>query len=196
MQQFENIDAYISGFPEDIRKRLSQVRKAISSAAPEASETISYGMPAFWLEGPLVYFAAYKNHIGFYPTASGIRNFEKELQPYTYSKGAIQFPHSEQLPLALIQKITRARVTENRQKATAKKGAARKKASSEKNGQTFIAGLSAPASRALSQAGIYNLHQLSCYSESRLLALHGLGPTAIPKIKTALSASGLRLSEQ
>lgn len=114
------IDAYIAGFPPDIQERLQAIRTLIREAAPDAVERIAYGMPTFALHGNLVHFAAFKNHIGFYPTPSGIEAFAAELAPYTRSKGAIQFPHEQPLPLELIDKIVRARVTENTLKAEAR----------------------------------------------------------------------------
>ncbi|TAN13208.1 MAG: hypothetical protein EPN37_14100 [Chitinophagaceae bacterium] len=110
-----NIDEYIAGFPEDVRAVLQQVRNTVKKAAPDAEETISYAMPAFKLYGkPLVYFAAFKNHIGFYPLPEGIKTFGKELAGYKTSKGAIQFPLSKPIPLNLITKITKFRMKENK----------------------------------------------------------------------------------
>jgi uncharacterized protein YdhG (YjbR/CyaY superfamily) len=107
------IDDYIARFPKDIQARLSAIRKAIRQAAPEAVEKISYGMPTFYLNGNLVHFAAFKNHIGFYPTPSGITGFEKELKKYKRAKGSAQFPYDEDLPLDLVRKIVEFRVKEN-----------------------------------------------------------------------------------
>ncbi len=114
---FNTIDEYIAGFPADVRRKLREVRSAIKKAAPDAKEKISYRMPGFACNGSLVWFAVFKNHIGFYPTSSGIREFEDELKKYKYSKGAIQFPIDEPIPLKLITKIVKFRVAEN----TAKK---------------------------------------------------------------------------
>jgi uncharacterized protein YdhG (YjbR/CyaY superfamily) len=118
---FTNIDEYIADFPKDIQVILEQVRATIHKAAPDAKETISYQMPAFALEGILVYFAAFKNHIGFFPTASGIANFQKELSAYKTSKGTIQFPLDRPIPFDLIRKIVLFRVKENLAKAEAKR---------------------------------------------------------------------------
>jgi uncharacterized protein YdhG (YjbR/CyaY superfamily) len=119
-----NIDEYIAGSPEEVQPLLEQVRETIRKAAPDAEETISYSMPAFRSKNSvLVYFAAFKNHIGFYPTASGIASFQKEFANYKSSKGAVQFPLDEPLPLELIAKITRFRVKEDVEKAKAKKKA-------------------------------------------------------------------------
>ena len=107
------IDEYIAAFPEKIRERLHEIRKAIRSAAPEAQEKISYRMPTFYQEGTLVHFAAYKNHIGFYPTASGITAFANELTEYKHAKGSAQFPHDRPLPIELINRIVTYRLAQN-----------------------------------------------------------------------------------
>jgi uncharacterized protein YdhG (YjbR/CyaY superfamily) len=113
---FQSIDAYIESFPADTRERLQAMRTAIRQAAPGAEERISYQMPAFYLNGNLVYFAAYEKHIGFYPTSSGISRFRKELAKYKSAKGSVQFPLAEPLPLGLIQRIVKFRIEENLQK--------------------------------------------------------------------------------
>ena len=92
MKTFENVDLYIEGFPGEVQKLLQQLRSAIKEAAPAATELISYSMPAYKLNGMLVYFAAYAKHIGFYPTSSGITTFKEELLAYKSSKGTVQFP--------------------------------------------------------------------------------------------------------
>lgn len=121
----DEINDYIAGFPAEVQEKLQKVRQAIRAAAPEAQEKISYQMPTFWLEGNLVHFAGYKRHIGFYPTPSGISQFEEQLAGYKRSKGAVQFPLDEPVPYELIAEITRFRVTENLARATAKKGKSR-----------------------------------------------------------------------
>lgn len=112
-----NIKEYIASFPAPIQKLLKQLHETIRTSAPQAEESISYQMPAFKLNGPLVYFAGYNNHIGFYPTPSGIEKFQQDLSPYKSSKGAVQFPIDEPLPLELVSRIVRFRVTENLEKA-------------------------------------------------------------------------------
>jgi uncharacterized protein YdhG (YjbR/CyaY superfamily) len=114
--KFEDIDSYIASFPEETRKLLQQLRLTISKAAPEAKETINYGMPTFTLKGNLVHFAAFKNHIGFYPTPSGIEAFKKELSVYEGAKGSVQFPIAKPIPFDLISKIVEFRVKENLKK--------------------------------------------------------------------------------
>ena len=104
------IDEYISGFPENTRMLLEQVRATIQNAAPQAEEIISYQMPAYKLNRVLVYFAGYKNHIGFYPTSSGIEAFKKELSGYKGAKGSVQFPFDKPLPVELITRIVEFRV--------------------------------------------------------------------------------------
>ena len=114
------IDEYIYLFPEETRKKLEQLRMTIRKAAPDAEEMISYQMPAYKCQGMLVYFAGYKNHIGFYPTASGIAAFKEELSVYKSAKGAVQFPIDKPLPLKLIAEIVAFRVKENAAKAAMK----------------------------------------------------------------------------
>lgn len=102
---FEDIDTYIAQFPPDVQAKLQEIRKAINEILPEAEELISYRMPAFKMKTVLVYFAGYKNHIGFYPTAQGIEAFKHEFTPYKWSKGAVQFPIKKDIPIELIKKI-------------------------------------------------------------------------------------------
>lgn len=116
----ENIDQYITDFPKEVQKILTEVRTTIQKAAPEASEKMSYAMPTFYLDGNLVHFAAYKHHIGFYPAPSGLKAFEEEISQYKNSKGAVQFPIDQKMPLALITKIVKFRIAENKLKAKAK----------------------------------------------------------------------------
>lgn len=116
---FKNIDDYILLFPIDIQEKLLELRKAIHSQVPDLEEYIGYQMPAFKYKGkPLVYFAGYKKHIGFYPGAEGIKNFEKDFEKrnYKFSKGAVQFPIDEDIPLDLVNKIVAFRITEIDQK--------------------------------------------------------------------------------
>ena len=119
--EFKDTDEYIATFPKETQEVLQQVRTAIKTSAPKAEEVISYGMPAFKLHGMLVYFAGYKQHIGFYPTASGIAAFKDELSKYKNAKGSVQFPLDKPMPLALIKKMVKFRVKENTEKAASKK---------------------------------------------------------------------------
>ena len=113
MEKPKDIDEYIASFPRDVQKLLEQFRATIRKAAPEAQEVISYGMPAFKLEGMLVWFAAHSKHIGFYPRVSAIAAFEKELAIYKGAKGSVQFPFDKPLPLRVVSKIVKFRVKEN-----------------------------------------------------------------------------------
>lgn len=117
---FNSIDEYIAIFPEEIQEILQKIRATIKVAAPDAEEKISYQMPTFALKGNLVSFAAYKHHIGFYPTPSGTAAFNKELSIYKSGKGSAQFPLDKPMPFDLISKIVNLRVTENLEKAKAK----------------------------------------------------------------------------
>ena len=116
---YKSIDEYIHSFPEHIQKKLTEMREIIRSQAPQAEEKISYQMPAFYLNGNLVYFAGFSKHIGFYPTSSGVNAFESELTAYKHAKGSIQFPLTEPLPSQLIKKIVKFRVKENLNSSTA-----------------------------------------------------------------------------
>jgi uncharacterized protein YdhG (YjbR/CyaY superfamily) len=109
----QTVDEYISGYPEGIQKRLTDIRKAVKKAAPQAVEKIGYGMPAYTFKGMLLYFAAHTNHIGFYPGPSAVEAFKKELVDYEPSKGTIKFPHDKNIPLKLIPDIVKFRVNEN-----------------------------------------------------------------------------------
>lgn len=106
LNNYENIDQYISNFPEDVQVSLRKIRETINSIVPEATEKISYGIPTIYLNGNLVHFAGYDNHIGFYPGANAIEYFSKDLINYKTSKGAIQFPLDKPIPFDLIKKIT------------------------------------------------------------------------------------------
>jgi uncharacterized protein YdhG (YjbR/CyaY superfamily) len=116
----KTIDEYIAGFPPDVQVILEKMRLTIRKAAPDAEEKISYQMPTFTLKGNLVHFAAFKNHIGLYPTSSGTQAFRKELSVYEGAKGSIRFPKDKPLPLTLIRKIVKFRVAENIKRAEAK----------------------------------------------------------------------------
>ena len=108
----ESIGEYISEYPENIQKILKKVKKTIKEVAPEATEKIRYGMPTFYQKENLVHFAANKKHLGFYPTSSGVKNFEDKLIEYKTSKGAIQFPYDKPIPYELIKEIVEFRVNE------------------------------------------------------------------------------------
>ena len=113
---FKSIDDYINTFPRNIQNVLQEMRRTIREAAPEAEEAISYQIPTFKLNGNLVHFAAFKNHIGFYPTSTGVSAFKKELSRYEGSKGTVRFPMDKPLPLPLVRRIVKFRVRENLEK--------------------------------------------------------------------------------
>jgi uncharacterized protein YdhG (YjbR/CyaY superfamily) len=122
--KINNIDEYISGFPEATQKILEQIRSTIKKAAPEAEETIKYSMPAFTLKGNLVFFAAFKNHIGLYPAPSGDDAINNELSPYKAAKGTLRFPLDKQIPFDLISRVVKLRVKETMAKSKIKKARA------------------------------------------------------------------------
>jgi uncharacterized protein YdhG (YjbR/CyaY superfamily) len=115
------VDEYIAQFPPEIRKKLERIRAAIHEAAPGAVERIAYRMPAFSLNGDLAFFAAFKNHIGFYPLPSALESFKERLAPYAQGKGSVQFPIGEEPPYELIKDMVRFRVEANAKKAVGKK---------------------------------------------------------------------------
>lgn len=170
-----NIDAYFTGFPENVQKVLQQIRLVIKKAAPGAQEIISYGMPAFKYQGSvIIYFAGYKNHIGLYATPSGHAAFAQELSNYKQGKGSVQFPLDKPLPLNLISKIVKFKVKQRDQQE-----------------DDLFPQLSAPARRALQNSGIKSLEQLAKYTEAEILDLHGVGKTVIPKLQKILNEKGL-----
>jgi len=117
---FQAIDEYIATFPKETQKILNEIRETIKTAAPDAEEKISYQMPTFYLNGNLIHFAAFKNHIGIYPTPSGTEAFKRELSKYQGAKGSVRLPIDEPMPLKLIAKIVKFRVAENTKKVKAK----------------------------------------------------------------------------
>ena len=119
---FRSIDEYIASFPENIQKILQEIRATIHAAAPGVEEKIGYQMPAFWLQGNLVYFAAFKNHIGLYPAPRGIEEFKDELSAYKGAKGSVQFPLDQPMPLELITRIVKFKLAENIKNARLKPG--------------------------------------------------------------------------
>ncbi len=175
-----NIDEYIAKFPKETSKILQQVRLTVKKAAPNAEETISYGMPAFRYKGKIViYFAGYKNHIGVYATPSGHAAFQKELSAYKQGRGSVQFPLDQPMPLDLIKRIVKFRVQQQDEPVT-----------------DFLAGLSAPARRALQNNGIKTVKDLSKLTEAEVLQLHGIGKTAIPVLQKALKEKRLSFRKE
>lgn len=117
---YNTVDEYILQFPDKVQEILQELRRLIKDTAPEAEEKISYQMPTYYLQGNLVHFAAHKNHIGFYPTPTGIEAFKDELSNYKGAKGSVQFPINKPMPFDLIRKIVEFRVSENKNKAVKK----------------------------------------------------------------------------
>lgn len=204
-------EKYIVKFPKEIQKILQTLRETIRKAAPDAQESVKYGIITYVLNGNLVHFGGFKKHIGFYPSPSGIKVFQKELANYKTSKGAIQFPLDKPLPLKLITKIVKFRVKENligttseqkRNFETCSKGHKFYKTSlrsgcpicekENKPQKGFLSLLSAPAIRALKGEGITTLKRLSKFSEKEILDLHGIGKTTIPILKKELEKNKLK----
>jgi len=129
MAKYTDIDSYIACFPQETQLILKKIRETIRKAAPEAKETISYGIPTFTFNGNLVHFGGYEKHIGFYPGAEGIASFKEELSAYKGGKGTVQFPLDNSIPYALITKIVKFRVLQNLEKA-------KEKSSKTKRGST------------------------------------------------------------
>jgi uncharacterized protein YdhG (YjbR/CyaY superfamily) len=117
----KTIDEFIANSPKEVQAILKKIRTTIKRAAPDAEETINYGIPTFTLKGNLVHFAGFKSHIGFYPTPSGIEKFKKELSVYEGAKGSVKFPLDKPIPYGLIEKIVKFRVKENLEKAEMRK---------------------------------------------------------------------------
>ena len=115
-KKFNSVDQYIRSLPPQSKTKMIELRALIKKTAPDAEELISYNMPSFNYYGRLVYYAAFKSHIGFYPMASGIAAFEKEISKFKWAKGSVQFPLEKPLPVSLITKIIRYRVNENKEK--------------------------------------------------------------------------------
>jgi uncharacterized protein YdhG (YjbR/CyaY superfamily) len=116
-----NTDEYIAQFPEDVQQILEKLRRTIKEIAPQAKEKISYGMPGFYQDGMLMWFAGHKDYIGFYPTGEGVEAFKNELNDFKFSKGAIQFPLKKPIPYDLIRKITQFRLEQTSKKQTKSK---------------------------------------------------------------------------
>jgi uncharacterized protein YdhG (YjbR/CyaY superfamily) len=125
-KQILTMDEYIGTFPKHVQKRLESIRKLVAKLAPDAQEKISYQMPTFCLNGNLVHFAGFKNHIGFYPTPHGISEFQKELSKYKNGKGSVQFPLDEPLPMKLIERMVKYRIQKKRNNVGTRKKQIRK----------------------------------------------------------------------
>jgi uncharacterized protein YdhG (YjbR/CyaY superfamily) len=169
MHSARSVDEYISSFPKPTQKLLQQMRRTIRSVAPGATEAIKYGIPTFVLNGNLVHFGGFEHHVSFFPTAAPVELFKRELSRYETSRGTIRFPLDEPLPLGLIKKIVLFRVTQ----------------------VDPFCQLAAPAQRALANAGIVSLKQLSKRTEEQVKELHGMGPNTLAKLRSLLRSSGL-----
>ena len=180
-----DVDQYIGQFPDEVQPLLQQIRTIIRQAAPDAAESISYGIPSYYLNGrQFIYFAGYKKHLSLYPVPRQHEAFEQALAGYKGGKGTAQFPLSKPLPLDLITAIAQFRMQENQEKATQKKRA-------PKQPEDVFALLAAPARRALVNNGITTLPQLASLTEKEVLALHGMGKSSLPKLREALAGQGL-----
>lgn len=192
-----SIDQYIAEFPAEVQTLLQQVRALIKAAAPDATETISYAMPTFDLNGKhLIHFAAFKSHIGLYPTPSGIEAFKDELAAYKNAKGSVQFPLSQPLPMDLMRRIVEFRVAESMASKAAKSPKRATKPAADTTADGFPDGIAQPARRALAAAGYARLEQLTQVRKSDLLQLHGMGPKAISQLTAALAARGQSFADE
>lgn len=207
----QTIDLYIASYPKEVQAILQKIRKTIQKIAPEAKEKMNYGVPTFDLYGNLVHFGAYAQHIGFYSLPKEDKALVKAIEPYKTGKGSIQFPLDKPMPYDLIEWFVKQRIIENtnkfkeKSKRTCKQGHVFYKTSDcptcpqcealKKPKEGFATVLGAPARRALDNAGITTLKKLSTYTEEQLLALHGMGPSSIPKLKIELKKEGLKFKE-
>jgi len=184
---------YIASFPLPIRRKLKEMRALIREEAPDALESISYGVAAFSVDGPLVYIAGFRNHVSFFPTSSGIRAFRKELSPYKTSAGTVQFALDEPLPLELLRKMVRFRLREGRDRKSGRSTCDKRKVAEfdYSNLAPELQVLSKPAQRALVNAGLLTLARIARKTEREVLALHGIGPSSIPVLKRLLAARSL-----
>lgn len=173
----KEIDLYIKSFPKETQSLLIKIRETITKAAPHAVEKMSYGMPTYFQEKNIVHFAAYKNHIGIYPSPKPIEVFKDELVDFKTSKGAIQFRLDKPIPYKLITRIVKYQVAETIE-------------NKKESNADFLTALSAPAQRALVSEGINSLKKLSTYTKGELLQLHGIGKSSIPKLENELIKKG------
>lgn len=179
----QTIDDYIAGFPPDVQRILRKMRRTIRQAAPQAAEAIKYQMPTFVLNGNLVSFGVYQKHLGVYPVPLGTAKFRRDIAPYRSAKSTARFPLTEPIPFDLIGQLVKLRAQENLTRAAAKK-----RQPSAKTSEGFLATLSAPARQALEHEGVTSVKQLARYSEAEILALHGVGPGSLPRLREALKS--------
>lgn len=172
----QEIDQYISKFSSEKATALSELRNIIYSAAPEAEEAMGYGMPALKMGKFMVYFAGFKNHMGLFPTSSGIQAFQDQLQNWKYSKGTIQFPYEANLPKKLIRDIVQFRLNEVR--------------------PSFMHNLPGPMQRALLRAQIWKLTDFKKWKEEDVLSLHGVGSSGMKKLKVIMQKQKIEFSKK
>jgi uncharacterized protein YdhG (YjbR/CyaY superfamily) len=184
MNKDEKVDAYIAEFAEPLRTKLSQMRAIIRRAAPKASEVFSNDMPGYVLHDSLVWFSGAGQHVALYPRGHHFKIvYAAELTGFKTSHGAIHFPENAPLPAKLIAKIVTDRATENT-------------LSSKPAPAGIPTKIGAPATRALAIAKINSLERLASYSEAEILALHGVGPSALPLLRAALQTAGLEFRQE
>ncbi len=208
MTAFNEVDKYIATFPEEVQYKLEEFRLFLKNLLPHATESINYGIPTYKVaEQNLVHFGGFKSHLGFYPGAAVMEIFETDLSDYKSAKGSVQFPYNKAIPFDVIEKIVHFRLEQNELKLkkkslkTCKNGHQFYKTSdyptcpecekARKPTSGFMSKLAAPARRALENAGISNLNDLSNYSENEVLAFHGMGKNALEKIKIEMKINNL-----
>ncbi len=184
----QTLQEYYSALTPQAKKALGQLRKSIVKIIPDAEERISYGMPTFFLGKALIGYAAFKEHYSFFPYSSSVINgIAGDLSAYETSKGTIRIPYGKTLPASLLKKVIAVRIAEVAAKETQKQN----KKGSEKRSYALPEKLGAPADRALANAGIRDLKQVSKRREQEIADLHGVGKHALGKLRTALKALGL-----
>jgi uncharacterized protein YdhG (YjbR/CyaY superfamily) len=189
---FKTVDEYLSGVPAEQRVQLEQIRSTIKKLVPEAEEKISYNMPMFYFGGMFAGFAAFKDHCSYFPcSGSVLKNFSQELSSYKTSKGTIQFTLDHPLPASLLKKIITLRLLEIEHRDKVKGSG--NGASKRPNTLNFDIpkNISKPAERALANAKIKDLKQLSKWSEKDVAGLHGIGPKAVEILRAALKTKKL-----
>lgn len=201
------IKTYFSAFPMEVQQRLAKLREFIKRQIPEAEELISYGIPTFKYFHNLVHYAGYEHHIGFYPGADAMKHFAQELSAYKSGKGSVQFPLNEEIPLDLIKRMVNYRVEENNKKLLqnarysmcVNRHVHLKKVVCPICGQPDVlkeddfSMLSNPAQRALAANGIDTWKSLANYDVNTILSWHGIGKSAIPKLREECEKRGLKL---
>lgn len=200
----KDVELYIASFAKPVQKLLRQMQATIKMAAPDAKESLSYGIPTFKLKRNLVHYAAFKDHIGFYPGPSGITAFKIEIAKFESSKGAIRFPLNKPLPVSLVTKITKFRVkeelTSGKPKTESKRD--RRVACDPERVASFdyskldpaFEALGTPAKRALISHKILKPKDLAKWRKKDVLSLHGIGPSSLPTLNRALSKAKLRFT--